>query len=252
MGVSFLQTIENIEAACKLEKISQDHYTGYRNDAVYKECSFPIQKSKKSNKKLNKRDATNEKIQKNKPTTNFDKFSWTKIYRSPIPVRSQRNSVIELNELKSAIKQNQEVELFDTNIKLNQNTTQTYLSRPLEERSSIRLQHSICSKLGPKLLCPCCCGGDDKMESCDMPYNRQTTSDSYESIDLTNNSNTFIPINLDASLVSILCFRKLSRQKNKSMYIKMALAVIRNSYKNIICMFNLKTASARVPSSNRL
>ncbi|OWR53806.1 aldo-keto reductase [Danaus plexippus plexippus] len=60
------------------------------------------------------------------------------------------------------------------------NTTQTYLSRPLEERSSIRLQHSICSKLGPKLLCPCCCGGDDKMESCDMPYNRQTTSDSYE------------------------------------------------------------------------
>ncbi|KAF9414321.1 hypothetical protein HW555_007718 [Spodoptera exigua] len=61
----------------------------------------------------------------------------------------------------------------------------------------------------PKLLCPCCTGGDDTLAT----YRARNAAGSYESIDLKHSNNALHSLDLDASLMSIIHMHRSFKPK---------------------------------------
>lgn len=236
MGVSFLKSSEFSENKdSKSEIITKNVYNGYRNGAIYKECSYlkcvknkPIIKDSKIPKYPENGQVKSER---------YDKFSWTKIYRSPLPRRYSNNDKI-MDQANSSIKisdtERNKGEHYANVLKVTAQTSMSSFIKPKSKKIK-------CSKILPKCFCPCCCGGEDRLQAFEIPYNNQSTTDSYESIDLNRNSITSIPINIDASLMSMIYLQRNQEQRFAEIYTKILKSIVRNAYRNFLYIFASKT-----------
>lgn len=101
----------------------------------------------------------------------------------------------------------------------------------------------------PKMICPCCTGGDDNLEDQYKIENEMKlklddginiTSLQKKSSAIKNSSQRSSSINLNASVLSILHFHSLKTSKKFEYFTKIVKSVMRNSYKNTIGMINSK------------
>ncbi|CAH2094515.1 unnamed protein product [Euphydryas editha] len=233
MGVPFLHNIDSSMFKDNHgEKLAEIEICDYKNDVVYRECSLP----KVTNKLRTKTSRKVLKVTKrNVKTESYDKFSWTKVYRSPIPMRSNEDKK-ELNKIASTavLPSNSEKNIDKNSVCIIQVTTQTSMQTLPILSSSIQ-NTRLCSKIKPKLLCPCCCGGDDQIQTYDQPYRCQQATDSFESIKLNT------PTTVSASFTSILSLqRRLKRTKNTVMFSRILTRIVRNTFNNFITKFNFK------------
>lgn len=226
-----LRDIKEIEKNCE-----------FRTDTVYRDCCYKITNNStvKHDIKIPKKQAKTKPI---KPC--FDnQFCWTKVYKSPTTRKNveckkkHRNIVIDCNLAISEKKACQNLEECE-----NHNLPNSYTNLPRPEiitqigTSVTSINNSKHVKISewyknamPKLLCPCCCGGEDQME----PYQRAT--DAYDSIDLKSVSNPYLHLaDLDASLMSIIQLHgRLKSRRTRKFYLNMVKAVFHNTYKNAI------------------
>lgn len=234
MGVSFLQNIDSsIINDNHSEKLSEIRICDNKNDAVYKECSLPKYTNKRRTKIPRK---TLKVTNRNVTTKSYDKFSWTKIYRSPIPTPCNESRK-ELNRTASPaiLPPNSEKNIDENKTSIIDVTTQTSL-QTLPILSNTIQNNRLCSKITPKLLCPCCCGGDDQIQTYDQSYSYQQAAGSFEDIKLNRLTN------VSTSRTSILFLQRqyLERPKNTMMFSKILTTVVRNTFKNLITVFNFK------------
>lgn len=230
MGVCFLRDTEKPKEI----KLSQNgdlkmiNY-GYHSNAIYKGCSYSKYVVKTAALKKDKT-ALNTKHTKNIKSD----FSNTNINR-PVPVTPNNNNEYITEFIKAISNASNEMQQKSIEPLVDQSKVmqvETLTSTPIMKSTMPK-----CSRIMPKLLCPCICGGEDGAEN--MPYNRQNATDSYESIELRTDSDKDLPpLNFDASLMSIIFLQKnLNQHKTPKMYPKIITGIIQNAYKNFIYIF---------------
>lgn len=213
----------------------------YRNDMVYKECSYRLSDTCNSKKKIDASKVIKPSIKSTSVKSIDNHFSWTKVYKSPTTKRhieeNHKSIVIEYNIAKIQNEQfiNNE-ECKDPEIKIDErdlvevitqavSTSVTSIPKPVLRKPTWLKYNSL-----PKFLCPCCCGGEDNIET------DQSGAESYETINLKAASNIFLPnIDLDPSLMSIIQLHgHLKARKTPKFYASIIKVLLRNTYKNAI------------------
>lgn len=211
----------------------------FRSDEIYKDCCYKLPNNKPATKVKNPKRLT--KANPVKPCLN-NPFRWTKVYRSPLARKhydcKHPNIVIDRNVVVPEAKVLQNPDDFES-LNPPNNFQQPEVVRQTvgtSVTSIIRSKHDRLynwyKQAMPRLICPCCCGGEDQIET------YQNTVDSYESIDLKTVSNPYLNLtSLDASLMSILQLHgRWKSRKTTKIYTDIAKVVLRNTYKNAISL----------------
>lgn len=206
----------------------------FRNDMVYKDCSYRLSNISNAEKKINSKTGNPSKkpTLKNSTINNNNQFSWSKVYKSPTTRRhideKHKNIVIEYNITDIQNKQLLNNEKFtDPQTKMDERdivevitqavgTSVTSIPKP-------SLRRPTCFKYSlPKLLCPCCCGGEDNID-------RNQSAESYETINLKTVSNIYFPtLDLDPSLMSIIQLHgHLKARKSSKLYASITKVLLR-------------------------
>lgn len=237
MGVSFLKSHEySTNEKDKNEIIKENSNEIHQNDKIYTECNYT---KFSSNNTLSKHASQISQLSVNCNSINerYDKFSWTKIYRSPVPKRScqeklhQNDSPSNTNVLSPDRDVKEDCENV---IKITAQTSTESFVRP-------KWTNPVYSKILPNVLCPCCGGGEDHVEESRIPYNNKSdNSNSYESIDLKKNSTTDFPLNIDACLMSMIYLQRNPKQKVAEFYTKTIRTLLRNTWKQFLYTFMFK------------
>lgn len=212
----------------------------YRNDAVYNECSYEIRNILTDAKKTNK----------SKKATSYSdfnsSFTWSKVYKSPIIKKKKIiNTDSECVFYKkprpeseySAVKDKRNVKQSDKAVEhvktKNANTlVRSTLTIPRRTSQLIITKKSQYKTILPKLLCPCCCWGEDKIENV-YAHNLQ---ESYENIDLINNpDNALQYLDLDESVLSMIDLQiKLISKRTRKKYTTIVKQALYNAYVDTI------------------
>lgn len=183
MDVSFLRDLKNpmTNQAGDGEHINMINYNyEYHNDAASKISSNPKRPVNTTASKKNK--TSLNPTNGNTSMTKCDKFSWTKIYRSPIlmPKRKSNeyitdydNKTISNGSTSIAKPQDKGEPLLNKSTVIQVNTPTSFISVPKLKQKKLKR-----TKIIPKLLCPCICGGGDDEED-NMPYNKEDEPDSF-------------------------------------------------------------------------
>lgn len=213
----------------------------YRNDMVYKECSYRISNTSNTSKKL----SPLRSIKPSTPATSKksinNQFSWNKVYKSPTTGRhideknknivivnnvaeTQNNLFLHFEETKIVEPTVDERNLVDVIVQA-VGTSVTSVPKPVLRKQTWPKYNSL-----PKFLCPCCCGGEDNIEA------NQSADESYETINLKTTSNIYLPtIDLDPSLMSIIQLHgHLKARKTPKLYAGIIRVLLRNTYKNAV------------------
>lgn len=220
----------------------------YRSNEIYKDCSYQLPsihlfKTKKRNPLSNpKLEAQiNREFAECKQSFNSQNY-WSKVYHSPITDRQCKVKQVEQN---TSSKQSSDIQLDTNHLESLQNDTniQACRSVPTENiatsmTSFVKSKQSVKARVKgwykmtfPRMLCPCCTGGDDGP----APYCAHSAAGSYESIDLKLSNNALHSLDLDASLMSIIhMHRSLKLKRTSKDYAKIISAVLNNTYKNAI------------------
>lgn len=239
MGVSFLKNNEYSDNEKDKNDITKENNNEIqRNDAIYKECSYP---KCTRDKPLSKHAQISQfPVNPSLISERYDKFSWTKIYRSPVP-RRYCHDKLQLNEPTSNTNMLSDLSPIGHDKENRENTIKITAQTSTISFVSPKRKKSMCSKILPKFLCPCCSGGDDCIEESRMPYiNKSANSNSYETIDLKPNSATDFSLNIDASLLSMIYLQRNSKHKIAEFYAKMIRTLLRNTWKQFLYAFLIK------------
>lgn len=256
MGVMLpdgLNNTLNLDTETLCQDIKQiNHNSMYRHSDVYKECSYPDFVSHKSFFTKARRTRSNYQSKKvcnlKKNKIDIDQ-ELSKVYKSP---SSKRNCVQKPLITDGSSFNPTEYKLVCTvelQKKVNDQAdtgTPEVIGKDLLVVTPDIDNRCVWRKVWPKVmfpkfLCPCCTGGSDSGEAApaadgatELPYKIRSPVESYETVDLTRNSNIAIqPLNLDASLQSILNLRGRLRPKNvPRKCVNMLINVLRNTYKN--------------------
>lgn len=244
MVVSYTSALEsdhNKENYNDLNEICKNSV--YRNGMVYKECSYRLSNTCNKVKKVNKlKVKPPTKVPSNTSINN--KFSWTKVYKSPTAKRQidekHKNIVIVNN-----VAEIQNTKLIDNEEVVETKMDEHDLVEVIAQAAStsvtsfpkpaLRKPTWLKYNYLPRLLCPCCCGGgEDNMET------NQSAAESYETINLKPNSNIYLPtVDLDPSLISIIQLHgHLKARKTPKLYASIIKVLLRNTYKNAIGMID--------------
>lgn len=213
----------------------------YRNDMVYKECSFCLSHTCNANKKVKSLKVVKPSTESTSKKSINNQFSWTKVYKSPTTERhideKHKNIVIVNNVAEIQNKKfltSEESEVVET--RMNEShlvdvitqavgTSLTSIPKPVLRKPTWLKYKSL-----PRFLCPCCCGGEDNVDT------NQSAAESYETINLKTTSNIYLPpIDLDPSLMSIIQLHgHLKARKTRKLYASILKVLLRNTYKNAI------------------
>lgn len=202
----------------------------YRNNVVYKECSYEIPKLNIVKNQHNNKIECPSKDHLNKSSL----FTWSKVYKSPL----ERKRCIT-QKCDSELDNCQDVDIICECDKMNETTIQ--VTKNTVGTSAISLNkfkkqlntHLLLRKIAsPRFLCPCCTGGDDNLDQC-----YRNTTKSFDSVDLTTKSDVLSPnLELDPSVLSLM--RTLEVKKKPRIYTKIIGLVLRNTYKNAVCLLD--------------
>lgn len=239
MGVSFLKSNEYSDNEKDKNDIINENINGiHHNDNIYKECSYPKCTSKKA---LSKHAQISQfPVHKSLMSERYDRFSWTKIYRSPVPRRLCHDK-LQLDEPTSNTNVLSDLSPISNDKEDDANVIKITAQTSAISFVSPKRKKPMCSKILPKLMCPCCSGGDDCVEESRTPYiNKSAKSNSYETIDLKPNSANDFSLNIDASLMSMIYLQRNSKHKMAESYAKMIKTVLRNTWKQFLYAFLFK------------
>lgn len=207
----------------------------YKPDAVYKDCSYdlPIKERQRhltrlkcinriltSSLSMNRQPKPKKPIEKMKPPV--EDFFMN--YIDNLPTKSDEPIDVETHDSK-----------ITCELAMQDSEACASVTAVVEEPDSPTSSKKWKRMLRPRLVCPCCGGGDDG--ELPMPYAPRAVAaaaaDSYETIALGCSNTGLSHLDLKESLMSMIHLQRRPK-KTPLFYAKIAKYVLRNSYKSTV------------------